>query len=139
MDNLLQGMEQVVVYIDDILITAESDEEHLAKLNEMLTRLEKAGVRLKLNKCAFMAPAVVYLGRRIDKDGLSTVDDRAEAITNMPPPTNLSKLRVFSTSTENSYKTSLQSSPRCTSSLGREYDGGGEKGRGKHSNLQNHC
>ena len=95
MDNLLQGMEQVVVYIDDILITAESDEEHLAKLNEVLTRLEKAGVHLKSNKCAFMAPAVVYLGHRIDKNGLSTVDDRAEAITNMPPPTNVSKLRAF--------------------------------------------
>ena len=35
----------------DILITGESDEEHLATLDEVLSRLETAGVRLKRKKC----------------------------------------------------------------------------------------
>ena len=70
MDNLLQGLRHVVVYIDDILITGESDEEHLATLDEVLSRLEKVGVRLKRKKCVFMAPEVDYLGHRINRDGL---------------------------------------------------------------------
>ena len=32
MENLLQGMNQVVVYIDDILVTGENKEAHLANL-----------------------------------------------------------------------------------------------------------
>ena len=52
----------MVVYIDDILITGESDEEHLATLDEVLSRLERAGVRLKRKKCVIMAPKVDYLG-----------------------------------------------------------------------------
>ena len=95
MDNLLQGLKRVVVYIDDILITGESDEEHLATLNEVLSRLETAGVRLKRKKCAFMAQDVVYLGHRINREGLHPMDDRAQAIIDMPPPVNLSKLRAF--------------------------------------------
>ena len=95
MDNLLQGLRHVVVYINDILITGESDEEHLAMLHEVLSRLEKAGVRLKRKKCVFMTPEVDYLGHRINRDGLHPMDDRVQAITNLPPPVNVSKLRAF--------------------------------------------
>ena len=95
MDNLLQGMKHVVVYIDDILITGETEEEHLNTLNEVLTRLESAGVRLKQSKCAFMVPEVVYLGHKISKEGLKPTDDKVQAITNMPQPNNMSKLRAF--------------------------------------------
>ena len=92
-DNLLQGMKHVVVYINDILITGETEEEHLNTLNEVLTRLESAGVRLKQSKCAFMVPEVVYLGHKISKEGLKPTDDKVQAITNMPQPSNVSKFQ----------------------------------------------
>ena len=47
MENLLQGLQHVVVYIDDILVTGDSNESHLANLREVLVRLEDAGLRLK--------------------------------------------------------------------------------------------
>ena len=40
MKNLLQGLEHVAVYINDILITGCTEEEHLKTLDEVLTRLE---------------------------------------------------------------------------------------------------
>ena len=46
-DSLLQGILGVVVYLNDILVTGPSDHEHLESLKEVLTRLEKAGLRLK--------------------------------------------------------------------------------------------
>ena len=55
MDNLLQGIPGVVVYLDDILVTGPSDREHLASLKEVFTRLEKAGLRLNKMKCQFLA------------------------------------------------------------------------------------
>ena len=44
MENLLQGLPHVVVYIDDILVTGDSNESHLANLQEVLVRLEDAGL-----------------------------------------------------------------------------------------------
>ena len=61
MDILLQGIPGVVAYIDDILVTWSSDEEHL-KAYETLSRLQKAGLRAQLKKCKFMMPSVDYLG-----------------------------------------------------------------------------
>ena len=56
MENILQGIEHTAVYIDDILITGRSEEEHLRVLNEVLQRLENAGMRLKKSKCIFFDP-----------------------------------------------------------------------------------
>ena len=54
MEGLLQGIPRVVVYLDDILITGTTVKEHIQALNEVLTRLEKVGLRVKKEKCAFM-------------------------------------------------------------------------------------
>jgi len=50
MEGLLAGIQGVVVYIDDILITGKSTSEHLSSLKAVLTRLENAGLRLKRQK-----------------------------------------------------------------------------------------
>lgn len=86
MDNLLQGLDHVRVYIDDILVTGKTEEEHLQTLTEVLTRLQSAGMRLKREKCTFMADEVVYLGHRINK---------VQAISATPRPVNTTQLRAF--------------------------------------------
>ena len=50
MENLLQGLKYVAVYLDDILVTGRSRAEHLGTLEEVLKQLEKAGMRLKKSK-----------------------------------------------------------------------------------------
>ena len=53
MENILQGLPGVSVYIDDILITGKSTEEHIHNLESALVRLEEAGLRpLRIN-CLF--------------------------------------------------------------------------------------
>ena len=47
MENLFKGISCVVVYLDDILVTGENVEEHLEHLREVLSRIQKAGMRLK--------------------------------------------------------------------------------------------
>ena len=51
MENLLQGIKGIWVYVDDILITSPTEEEHLQNLAQVLQRLESAGMRLKRQKC----------------------------------------------------------------------------------------
>ena len=54
MENLLQGVPHISIYLDDILITGTSEADHLSTLDKALTRLEAAGLHLKKNKCAFL-------------------------------------------------------------------------------------
>ena len=50
------------MYLDDILLTGATVEEHLQLLEEVLSQLEEAGLQLKKSKCAFMLLTVEYLG-----------------------------------------------------------------------------
>ena len=88
MENLLQGMPHVSIYLDDILVTGTSEADHLKTLDEVLNRLETAGLRLKQNKCAFLLPSVEYLGHRISAKGLQPTDEKVRAIEKAPTPTN---------------------------------------------------
>ena len=95
MENLLQGIPHVSIYLDDILITGTSEADHLSTLDKVLTRLEAAGLHLKRNKCAFLLPSVEYLGHKISADGLQPTEEKVRAIKEAPHPTNVSQLRSF--------------------------------------------
>ena len=95
MESLLQGISGVVVYIDDILITGATEEEHLQALEEVLSRLQKSGLRAKKAKCKFMAPSVNYLGHRIDAEGLHPLPDKVKAVNEAPSPTCVTELKAY--------------------------------------------
>ena len=95
MENLLQGIPRVCVYLDDILVTGSTEEEHLANLAQVLSRLGTAGMRLKREKCAFMLGSVSYLGHVISNEGLSTGNLKVKAIVDAPDPKDVLELRSF--------------------------------------------
>ena len=92
MEGLLHGIPHVSLYLDDILVTGVSDEEHLTTLDKVLSRLEEAGLRLKRNKCAFMLLSVEYLGHKISAEGLQPTREKVRAVNKAPPPNNVSQL-----------------------------------------------
>ena len=77
MESLLKGIPGVVVYLDDILVMGLSEEKFLASLKQILTRLQEAGLQLNRKKCKFLAPAITYLGYRIDSEGLHPIQSRS--------------------------------------------------------------
>ena len=96
MEGIFRGIPHVSVYIDDILITGETDEEHLQNLDTVISRLEKEGLRLKLKKCVFMLPKIEYLGNTILSQGLHPSPDKVRAIVVAAPALhNVSQLRSF--------------------------------------------
>ena len=80
MENLLQRVPRVCVYLDDILVTGSTEEEHLSNLAQVLTRLESAGMMLKREKCAFMLKSVSYLDHVIRSEDLRTGDLKVKAL-----------------------------------------------------------
>ena len=86
MENILQGLPHVCIYIDAILVTGRTEEEHLHNLGKVLERLNKAGLRLKKAKCEFMLPQVDYLGHAISAEGLKPTKEKVRAILQAPTP-----------------------------------------------------
>ena len=93
--QILQGLHQVVWYLDDILITGETEEQHLANVEEVLSRLEKYGLRARHSKCQFFQDSVQYLGHVIDVKGIHPVEKKVEAILAAKPPNNIEQLQSF--------------------------------------------
>ena len=92
MEGLLKGIPGVIVYLDDILITGSSIDEHLATLDKVFQKLQDAGLRLKQSKCVLLAPLVTYLGHRIDAQGLHPVEEKVKALQEVPAPKNVTEL-----------------------------------------------
>ena len=85
----------VLVYLDDLLIFSSTLEEHLERLDKVLTRLEQYGLKLNPEKCQFVRPSVKCLGHIISKEGVSTDPDKIEAVKTWPRPTNVKELKSF--------------------------------------------
>ena len=95
MDTILQGVDSTACYIDDIIVTGKSPEEHLANLEEVLKRLLRHGIHVKKAKCSFLKPSVDFLGHRIDVEGLHPTKEKLKAIVEAPVPKNVQELRSF--------------------------------------------
>ena len=94
-DGLVKGIPYVAAYMDDILLTGETQEQHLANLSAVLERLKTAGVRLKKPKCLFMAKEVEYLGHKVNEAGIHPTADKIKAIQEAPQPHNVTELKSF--------------------------------------------
>ena len=95
MDTVLQGVSEVICYIDDILVSSADEDSHLRALEEVCNRLEKHGFRLKLEKCEFLLKSIEYLGHVVSKDGIQPIPSKVEAIVKAPTPANVQQLRSF--------------------------------------------
>ena len=95
MDSLLQGLNMVCGYLDDILITGKDKEEHDKNVNMVLKRLDMAGIRVRSEKYTFGRNQVEYLGYITSAEGLHTVQKKVKAIIDAPSPENNTQLRAF--------------------------------------------
>ena len=84
----------VLVYIDDIIIFSWTTEDHLAHLDEALRLLEQSGVSLSIAKCHFGYPSITALGHHVSRLGLSTIQEKTEAIRDLDYPQSLRQLET---------------------------------------------
>lgn len=65
MDQVLQGLEGVSCYLDDVLISGKDFEDCKKKLYLVLERLSKANIKVNFKKCKFFVKDLPYLGQGI--------------------------------------------------------------------------
>jgi hypothetical protein len=84
----------VVVFIDDILIYSQSEEEHASHLRMVLQRLREHQLYAKLSKCEFWISEVLFLGHIINKEGLAVDPKKVTDILNWKAPTDARESRA---------------------------------------------
>ena len=73
MNNLLRDLvveEKVAVFINDVIVAIETEEEHNEIVEEVLRRLEENDLFVKLEKCVWKVREVRFLGVIIGEDGV---------------------------------------------------------------------
>ena len=87
MMELLGDLEYAWTYIDDILITSSgSYQDHMEKLNEVLSCLCKAGFCVNVTKCLFATGKPEYLGYWLTRDGIQPQPKKVETKLRLSPP-----------------------------------------------------
>lgn len=81
--------------MDDLLVGGVNDDEHLRNLEALFQQFQKYGLRVKLPKCVFMAPSVIYFGLRFSETGTQPTDEKVKAIRDAPTPSKVTELRSF--------------------------------------------
>ena len=95
MCNLLSGIPNVQVFLDDVIIGGKTIQEHLVALEAVFKKLNGAGLKLKSSKCVFLVDEIKYLGYILSKDGIKADPGKIEAILGISKPSNVTELRSF--------------------------------------------
>ena len=96
MNVLMQDLEYVQAYIDDLLILSAGDwQDHLDKVDEVLTRLKNAGLKVNAKKSFFGRGELEYLGYWITREGIQPVPKKVDAIQAIKTPANKKDLQKF--------------------------------------------
>ena len=70
MKTILGDLKFVKVYIDDITISSNTEEEHLEHIQTVIDRLNEHNLRINPAKCTWFANEIKLLGHVIDKHGV---------------------------------------------------------------------
>lgn len=97
MDIILGDLktEGIQVYIDDIIIPANSYEELKKKTKLVFDKLREYNLTLSPSKCQFFLSKINYLGFLISEDGISPSHDNLKKILSFPTPKTVKKLKRF--------------------------------------------
>ena len=97
MNDILRDMLDAgtVVYIDDILIYSETEEQHVELVREVLSRLEKHSLAIEPEKCFWHQEKVDFLGYVVSAKGIEMATDKVETILKWREPQNVTEVQSF--------------------------------------------
>ena len=85
----------VVVFVDDILIYSETEEDHEDHWRVVLQTLRDHHLYAKFNKCEFLLTEVRFLGHVVSTSGVSVDLKKVEAVMSWERPKSVFEIRSF--------------------------------------------
>ena len=89
------NMKICVIYLEDLIIFSDTFQQHLERLDIVLTRLRECTLKLSADKCFFLQKRINFLGHLGSSEGVGTDPVKIEKIKNWPTPSNSDELRSF--------------------------------------------
>jgi hypothetical protein len=93
--QVLADLDFCFAYIDDVLISSNSEEEHQEHLQAVLKRFQEHGMKINGEKSVFGVTEIEFLGFSITKDGMKPLSDRVKAVLEYKKPKTINELRKF--------------------------------------------
>ena len=95
MDTVMHNIENVMEYIDDLLLHSHDHESHLRTCEKVLERMVQHEIKLNLGKCVFGSKEVGYLGFCLTRTGIKPRIDKLKTVAKAPAPTSVKEVRQF--------------------------------------------
>ena len=97
METVLAGLHWItcLVYLDDIIVFSDSFDQQIQRLEEVISGLGKAGLKLSAKKCHFFRETVRFLGHIVSGDGIATDPEKTRVVDEWPQPTNVTEVKSF--------------------------------------------
>ena len=85
----------VLVYINDIVVYPQTFDHHVQQLDSVLGAIAQVNITLSPPKCHIGYKSLILLGQRISRLGISTHQEKIDAVDAMKPPTKINELQMF--------------------------------------------
>ena len=98
MNDLLRDLvveEKIAVFINDVIIATETEEGHDEIVEEVLRRLEKNDLFVKLEKCVWKVKEVRFLGVIIGEDGVRMEKKKVQEVIEGLVPRSVKNVQKF--------------------------------------------
>ncbi|CAO1614203.1 unnamed protein product [Parajaminaea phylloscopi] len=86
---------KLMVYLDDIIVFSQDEQEHRATLHELFKRLRENRLYTAPKKCEFFKTELHYLGHVISAEGISMDNSKVECIESWPTPDSIKAIQRF--------------------------------------------
>ena len=93
--QLLSSIEGVAAYMDDIVVSGATKEEHDERLKQVLDVLQSHNVQINKKKTVLNMDTIEYLGYNISGEGIKPSPRKVEAIVDAPCPTSVAEVQSF--------------------------------------------
>ena len=87
--------KKVAVFIDDVMVATETEEEHDEIVEEVLRRLEENNLFVKPEKCVWKVREVGFLGMIIGKDRVRMEKKKVQGVIEWPVPRSVKDVQKF--------------------------------------------
>lgn len=95
MTEMLADVDGVIVYIDDIVVSGRTKEEHDKRLEQVLAVLKRNHAMLNQSKCVIGVTELDILGFKVSECGISPSDEKIAAVKNFRLPSSKEEVRSF--------------------------------------------
>jgi len=86
---------KVAVFVDDMLVGTETEEEHDEIVEKILRRLEENDLYIKLEKCIWKVRKIGFLGVVIEPKGIEIEEEKVDGVLSWLEPKNVKDVRKF--------------------------------------------